>query len=214
MSVLAFRPSPDDALHHRRSAFAYRCNRVRPIPCFHDCSWSVRRAPCRVQFLCARDPIARESDVFLVGLHHLAMMPRRLVAIPSTPSMFPSSATSVSPSLTRFRSRERTVDPHSSCGVLSDTIGCVHREVVARTWQARFARESYYSFPCGLECRTQARLYSSGWVPVEQPVDEPDGHPSSLRQSWPIGGVSSLSGAEVLAGAGRFDEIAFHRSSP
>jgi len=66
----------------------------------HDCSWSMSRAPCRVQFLCARDPIARESDVFLVGLHHLAMMPRRLVAIPSTPSMLPSSDTSVSQSST------------------------------------------------------------------------------------------------------------------
>jgi len=61
---------------------------------------------------------------------------------------------------------------------------------------------------------TRIRLYSFGWVPLEQPVDESDGHPSSLRQSWPIGGVSSLSGAEVLAGTGRFDEIAFHRSSP
>jgi hypothetical protein len=69
------------------------------------------------------------------------------------------------------------------------------------------------SSPCGFECRTQARLYSFGWVPLEQPVDEPDGHPSSLRPSWPMGGESSLSGAEVLARVGRFDGIAFHRSS-
>lgn len=97
MSVLSFRPNFDDALHHRRSAFAYRCNRVRPILCLSTISRGlVRRAPCRVQFLCARDPITRESDVFLVGLHHLAMMPRRLVAIPSTPSMLPSSEPSVS----------------------------------------------------------------------------------------------------------------------
>jgi len=146
MSVLAFRPSSDDALHHRRSAFAYRRNRVRPIHCFHDCSWSVRRAPCRVQFLCARDPIARESDVFLVGLHHLAMMPRRLVAIPSRPSMLPSSFTSVSQQVTRARLRRRFADPHSSCGVLSDTIGCVHREVVAQSQQADPARVSLRRF--------------------------------------------------------------------
>jgi hypothetical protein len=74
------------------------------------------------------------------------MMPRRLVAIPSRPSMLPSSFTSVSQKITRFRSRERTADPHSSCGVLSDTIGCVHREVVARIQQAGFARVSLLQF--------------------------------------------------------------------
>ena len=47
--VLAFQPSADDALHHLRSTFAYRRIRVRPI-------FAVRRAPCRVQVLCARDP--------------------------------------------------------------------------------------------------------------------------------------------------------------
>jgi hypothetical protein len=140
-------PSVDDALHHSRSTFAYHRNRVRSIPSLSTISrGSVKRAPCRVQFLCARDPISRESDVFLVGLHHLAMMPRRLVAFPSTPSMLPSSATSESQRFTRFRSRERTAVSHSSCGVLSDTIGCVHREVVARTQQAGFARVSFRRF--------------------------------------------------------------------
>lgn len=57
MSVLAFRPDSDDALHHRHPAFAYRCNRVHPIHCFTTTSrGSVRCAPCRVLNLCTRDP--------------------------------------------------------------------------------------------------------------------------------------------------------------
>jgi hypothetical protein len=57
MSVLAFRPSFDDALHHRRSAPAYRCSRVRPSHCCSTISrGSVRRAPCRVRVLRTRDP--------------------------------------------------------------------------------------------------------------------------------------------------------------
>jgi hypothetical protein len=74
------------------------------------------------------------------------MMPRRLVAIPSRASMLPSKLTSVPQRSTRFRSRERTVVPHSSCGVLSDTIGCVHREVVAQNQQADPARVSLRRF--------------------------------------------------------------------
>jgi len=110
----------------------------------------ARSVPCPVPV--RSRPISRESDVFLVGLHHLAMMPRRLVAVPSRPSMLPSSFTSVPQRSTRFRSRERTVVPHSSCGVLSDTIGCVHREVVARSQLRRrgdvmsFARVSLRRF--------------------------------------------------------------------
>lgn len=197
MSVLSFRPSFDDALHHRRSAAAYRCSCARPIHCFARLLvvGEARSVPCPV-------PVRSRPDCsgirrFLVGLHHLAMMPRRLVAIPSRPSMLPSSNTSVSQKITRLRSRERTVDPHSSCGVLSDTIVCVHREVVART--SKLGSRGYH-FADSLRSRemTRIRLYSFGWVPLEQPVDESDGHPSSLRQSWPIGVVSSLSGAEVL----------------
>jgi hypothetical protein len=173
---------------------------------------SVKRAPCRVQFLCARDPIARESDVFLVGLHHLAMMPRRLVAIPSTPSMLPSSDTSVSLESPGFVLANGPL-------ILTPRVVFFRTPSVAST--ARWSPESSkldsrgYHFSNSLRFWgvTRIRLYSFGWVPLEQPVDESDGHPSSLRQSWPIGVVSSLSGAEVLAGAGRFDEIAFHRSS-
>jgi hypothetical protein len=79
---------------------------------------------------------------------------------------------------------------------------------------ASWIREGIISpIPCGFGEMTRIRLYSFGWVPLEQPVGESDGHPSSLRRSWPIGGESSLSGAEVLARVCRFDEIAFHRSS-
>jgi len=131
MSVLAFRPDFDDALHHRHPAPAYRRNRVRPIHCCSTISrGSVRRAPCRVLNLCTRDPSRLGSSTYSSSSFIIRrMMKRRSAAFLSHSSVFPSMKTSDSRGVTRCRPRERTADPPSSCGVLSDTIGNGHREV-------------------------------------------------------------------------------------
>jgi hypothetical protein len=59
------------------------------------------------------------------------MMLRRSAASSSCASVFPSIPTWKLQGVTRRRLRRRTVDPPSSCGVLSDTIGSGHREVSA-----------------------------------------------------------------------------------
>lgn len=125
MLFLSVQPSSDDALHHRYSATAYRCIRVRPI-------LAVRRAPCRVRVLCARDPSFLGNPTSSSSVCTIRrMMPRRSVALPSRSTMFPSTTTSDARGVTRVRLRRRFADPPSSCGVLSDTSRCVHREMRA-----------------------------------------------------------------------------------
>jgi len=134
-SILSDRPNFDDALHHRCSAPAYHCRCVRPIHCCSTISrGSVRRAPCRVQFLCARDPSFLRNPTYsssVCTIHR--MMPRRLVAFPSRSAVLPPLKTSESRGVTRVRLHRRFADPPSSCGVLSDTMVSMHREVHARS---------------------------------------------------------------------------------
>ena len=181
MSVLSFRPVFDDALHHRRPALAYRRNRVRPIHCLSTIArGSVRRAPCRVQVLCARDPSCLGNPTYSSSVCViLQMTPRRVVALPSHSSVFPSMKTSDSRGVTRARLRRRFADPPSSCGVLSDTIGSEHREVLAQ--DASILRGYHRQpVPCGSGWMTRARQVQQGGYPAEVSVDEPDGHPSFL----------------------------------
>lgn len=70
------------------STFAYRRIRVRPIHYFPTITCGLvrsRSVPCPGPVR-SRPELPRESDVFLVGLHVLASMPRRLVALPSRSS--------------------------------------------------------------------------------------------------------------------------------
>jgi len=121
--------------------------------------------------------VASGNRRFLVGLHHPEMMPRRSVAFLSRSPMLPWTFTSKSQGVTRCHSREWSVDPPSSCGVLSDTSRCVHREVFARALQAEPARVSSRPFPCGLDRMTRARHVHQGGYPDQQSVGEPEDIP-------------------------------------
>lgn len=122
LSFLSVRSSFDDAQHHRVLHVCVPPHSCASHPSSHFHGLVRRRSvPCPGPVR-SRPELPRESDVFLVGLHVLASMPRRLVALPSRSSTLRPSKTSDSQGVARARLRRRFADPPSSCGVLSDTI--------------------------------------------------------------------------------------------
>jgi len=207
-SFLSVRPSFDDALHHRHSTFAYRRIRVHPI-------FSVRFAPCRVQLLCARDPSFLGNPTYSSSgcsilrccragwsrsrrvLRHCCLGKLRFRR-GSLEFAFADDSLTRPPRVVFFRTPSLAFTARCSPEAGKPASRGYHRD--------RFLTVSYRM--------TRAHQVVSGGYPDVPSVGEPDGHPSSLRSSWPMDGESSLSGAEVFARVCRSGGIAFHRSSP
>jgi hypothetical protein len=187
------RPSSDDALHHRRSTFAYRRIRVRPI-------FAVRRrsVPC---------PGPVRSRPSCLGIRRI---PRRAAAscdvaaqVGRAPVAFVDIAAFENFGFAGGRSRSPSQTIRRPALLVWCSFG--HHSVA---YTARCSPEpskldsrGYHpgSIPCGLGRMTRTHPVVSGGFPDVPSVGEPDGHPSSLRPSWPMNGESSLSGAEVFA---------------
>jgi hypothetical protein len=176
---------------------------------------SVRFAPCRVQLLCARDPSFLGNPTYSSSgcsilrccragwsrsrrvLRHCCLGKLRFRR-GSLEFAFADDSLTRPPRVVFFRTPSLAFTARCSPEAGKPASRGYHRD--------RFLTVSYRM--------TRAHQVVSGGYPDVPSVGEPDGHPSSLRSSWPINGESSLSGAEVLARSCRSGGIAFHRSSP